>query len=349
MRGLILLFIMIFLACGRESEDPSLKFTASVNNPVLNPGIPGEWDDMSVQVPYVVAVEGTLYLFFTGFSSDGPPAIGIATSGDGVHFTKLKENPVFAADGTGIDAYGVGAQVIIKGKEGWVMYYNARDISGYGPGSYIGRATADELAGPWYRTETPVLVTGKTGDWDAGFVFPTSVLINDDGLYMMYYSGGTGFDFDSKNYIGLATSADGITWKKYNNPATAGHPYAESDPVLMSGKSGDWDGFETWSCYVFRNEDGFVAVYSGGPHLEGGQTLAAGYATSNNGIQWTKYGGNPVFEAGDDPFGNAQDGNAIIEFPVLVVTDTAWLLYYDYGSIVGKIGLAVSKINEPGR
>ena len=343
MRTSVLLLIILFLSCDREHKDPSLKFTANANNPLLSPGTHGEWDDMSVQIPYMVVEEGTCFLFYTGFSSDGPPAIGLATSRDGIHFMKYSGNPVFVADGTGMDAYGVGAQVIVREQTGWVMYYNAREISGYGPGPNIGRATADALAGPWNRGETPVMLTGKTGEWDAGFVFPTAILIKEDGMHMMYYSGGNGFDLNIKNYIGLATSEDGITWKKYNDPATTDSPFKDSDPVLMPGKAREWDGYDTWTCHVLSTPEGYQAVYSGGTRTDGGQTLEAGFATSTDGIHWNKFKGNPIFRVEDDPLVCKPDANAAIEFPLLVITDTAWLLYYDYGSIVGKIGMAISR------
>ena len=113
------------------------------------------------------------------------------------------------------------------------MYYNAQDLVTFAPGHYAGRATATSLTGPWIKSEKPVISSGHAGEWDAGFIIPSSVLNLDDGSYVMFYSGGEDIPLFDNFYVGMATSTDGIKWKKYNDPATIDHPYAESDPVLM--------------------------------------------------------------------------------------------------------------------
>jgi len=78
--------------------------------------------------------------------------------------------------------------------------------------------------------------------------------------------------------IGYATSPDGITWTKY-----AGNP-------VLVGLSGGWD-HNAWSPTVLNDGGTYRMWYSGsftGPDLK------IGYATSPDGITWTKYAGNPV-------------------------------------------------------
>jgi hypothetical protein len=86
----------------------------------------------------------------------------------------------------------------------------------------------------------------------------------------MYYSGLLKGNLESS--IGLATSADGITWTKHEEPVllTGDAPWSErkiSGPKVLATDE-DW-------LMIYRND-----VISGAP-----RTL--GYATSPDGITWT--------------------------------------------------------------
>ncbi len=86
-----------------------------------------------------------------------------------------------------------------------------------------------------------------------------SVVRTDTG-YAMYYNGVASLN-DSHGAIGMATSTDGIHWRKYNNPATTDPLYAKSDPVLLPGASGAWDAQRMVDPNVVRTENGWVMVY----------------------------------------------------------------------------------------
>ncbi|GAJ19204.1 unnamed protein product, partial [marine sediment metagenome] len=59
-------------------------------NPVLKP-TPGDWDREHVGHPSIVYLDGVFYLYY---SEARPYAIGLATSPDGIHFTKYAGNPM---------------------------------------------------------------------------------------------------------------------------------------------------------------------------------------------------------------------------------------------------------------
>jgi hypothetical protein len=88
--------------------------------------------------------------------------------------------------------------------------------------------------------------------------------------YRMYYTGGINPDRmyirdpdheGSGSMCGLATSADGINWTKYDDPSTTEAPYAESDPVLQPIPSG-W-GAEDVICSVMKTNTGWEMLYKG--------------------------------------------------------------------------------------
>src|SRR5512145_1654473 len=62
-----------------------------------------------------------------------------------------------------------------------------------------------------------IIPKGAEGEWDHGFTYGPQV-IEQDSLYHMFYAGGEDFSI-KPSALGYATSADGLTWTKYeNNP-----------------------------------------------------------------------------------------------------------------------------------
>ncbi len=135
----------------------------------------------------------------------------------------------------------------------------------------------------WTKYEgNPVLPKGSPGQWDAGAAGPPVVAF-DGTTYRMWYGGGSG---SLTQNIGLATSPDGVTWTK--------HP---GNPVLLRGAPGTWDGFEMWPMAAVFDGTLYHLWYSAfaGPTQ---QVERTGYATSPDGVTWTKYEGNPILPAG---------------------------------------------------
>jgi predicted GH43/DUF377 family glycosyl hydrolase len=333
----ICLFALLVTGCRQTESQGPLKFNGYQNNPVIVPGEPGSWDDLYVITAFVLEEKDTIYLFYTAYSKTGSRALGLATSTDGYHFIKYKGNPILEGDKTGYDAFGVAQAQVLKSDSGWVLYFNGREIAGFSSGPSIGRATAQALTGPWKKSNNPVLTSGRRGEWDSGFIYLGSVLKMDDGSYVMYYSGGPDVLTETKFYIGLATSKDGITWTKYNNPVTTQHPFAESDPVMMTGKPGDWDSELVLSCVVLKYPGGFGMYYSCG---------AFGYATSSDGIHWKRYRKNPVYTLDDDPYSYKMAvKDATIQGAKFLFKDSLCLMYYDYGhGLNSAISMAIARV-----
>jgi predicted GH43/DUF377 family glycosyl hydrolase len=307
---LVLLSVMTaFTVVG--AQDETLEFTPVEDNPVLSPGNDGEWDAVSVRFPNVLFHDGLFHLFYGTFQDfTSPVAIGYATSEDGVAWTKYEENPIFEADGSGFDAFGVTTPVVTVEEDGtWVLFYNGIPASGGVFGTGIGRATAESPTGPWTREDAPILEVGAAGEWDARFVFPSSVVLSDEG-YALFYSAGF--------RVGRADSEDGLTWTKYNDADTS-KPFAESDPVLALGEEESWDSAVAWTGSVQRSEDGWEMFYTGAPNLDGGPRINVGYAHSEDGYSWTKYADNPVIDLEDDQ----------AFFPsFLIAPDSTYFVYY---------------------
>jgi parallel beta-helix repeat protein len=142
------------------------------------------------------------------------------------------------------------------------------------------------------------LVTGNSGpDWNAGSYGPCDLIYNpsgssslDDGnlwnnKYVMYYMGTTG----GNQFIGLAYSNNGTHWKRYGcNPVLMPCTLA-NDPTVC------WDYYAVGYCTVLNISGTWHMWYCGGE----GTNHGIGYATSPDGISWTKQLGNPIFHIGD--------------------------------------------------
>lgn len=333
----VYLLVLILHGCNHTNTHPSLKFKAYKHNPILAPGKPGSWDELIIVAPNVIIHDKIFYLFYTALFQAGGGAIGLATSLDGYHFTKYPGNPILSPDKYGCDAFGTGAPVVIKTDTAWLMYFGASELPVWGAGQDIGIATSRLITGPWIKNESPVLSTGRKGEWDGGYIFPNSVIINSDGILLMYYTANREQFPSYESYIGLATSEDGIRWKKYNDSSTTGHPFAESDPVLKPGNGEEWDNNSIWTCSVYKVEEGYEMYYAGGKLINDYEVVSLGLASSKDGIHWEKYDGNPVYCAPDD----VKKKN-FCESPSICFNDSLAYLYYDNGTMEGWIGIGVA-------
>ena len=205
----------------------------------------------------VIYHEGEFHMFSNFFNSwPGATRSYYHTSPDGETWTRVNEEPIFTVQD--VPVRGTGALMLtglVQADGTWVLYYHTF-TSGSSPG-FIGRATAPAPEGPWTFDEEPVLSPGGDGEWDDLQVMRVNVLPVDDG-YVMYYAG---VDSDGSR-IGMATSDDGITWTKYDDPETTEAPYAESDPILEPVV--EWEGNWLGRPEVVKTDDGWVMLYEGG-------------------------------------------------------------------------------------
>ncbi len=318
------------------------SFSAYDANPILSYGLASEdWDSGILYLPEVIEKDGTYYMFYTASVNllTTPMSIGYATSMDGMSWTKQNQNPIFEADGTGFDTFQVAEGRLILDNNTWIMYYGARSQAGPGPGPYIGRATAPDPAGPWSRLGSPVLQVGGEGEWDSGFINPNAIVRVDTG-YVMYYSGGTGFPFppNHRARLGMATSVDGITWSKYDDPSTEDAPFAESDPVLDIGSQGSYDSGLAWEADVLQTTSGWEMFYTCDPDFFPFESIC--YATSVDGISWEKTTDNPIFQPSQDGSWVTLD---LVLGSVILVEGQHYAYYMGNTSLFnGQIGMAIT-------
>lgn len=248
------------------------------------------WGSFRTDPGAVLYYDGEYHLFrnvFGGFP--GPVEIGYATSPDGITWTDATDGPILSS--VDVPFAGIAAVVtsaLVDADGTWVLYFHTWPIPNPSLGAgEIGRATAPSPLGPWTVDAEPVLTRGAPEAWDGGQVSQPSVVRTGDGYAMSY----TGADRRGFMQIGMATSHDGITWTKHNDPTTDGI-FAESDPVLAPGLD-DWDDGSAYQARITLADDGWIMIYKS----LGNGTPGLGLARSSDGIAWQKAVDNPVLSA----------------------------------------------------
>lgn len=293
------------------------------------------WDNIYIDPGATFFYQGQFHMFFNGINGfPRPVGVGYATSDDGYHWTRQVTKPVLSAlslDPTG-EFHGQNLFVtsgLVLDDGTWVLYYFTLSGNTFmGPGD-IGRATAPAPTGPWTLDPEPMLEPGPADAWDGLQVSNPNVLKTQDG-YLMYYDG-----MGSRSMIGMATSPDGIHWSKYDNSFTKDKAFIDSDPVLTNSE-GSWDAGRVMDPNVVQTSQGYVMVYlsTDSSNKFGSGLYAVGYATSLDGIHWSKGKENPVLSKKNHP-----DWRQTFLMTLVHEGDT-YFLYFDF-SASGKTGTNV--------
>ena len=104
MKTKTLLTAIIMISATLLFAQPDLPFTVYENNPVLEHGESGSWDEGHILWSYVFYEDNTYYLYYSSSTNiwSQPVSIGLAISEDGFDFEKA-DGPIFEPDGTGFD------------------------------------------------------------------------------------------------------------------------------------------------------------------------------------------------------------------------------------------------------
>lgn len=288
-----------------ETAIPTLKpvtkyFQLFSDQPIVPNGEDGAWDDRFTDPGAVIYQDGMFHMFRNGFRDfPAESQIGYVTSTDGYTWTKQGDEPILKTSDVPFAKIAMYASSAIWQDGCWVLYFYTWDSKSYPSSSVIGRATqcvAGHALTEWIVDAEPVLQPGTDGEWDEKQVLAPHVLKTDNG-YLMYYSG---VDSSGIQMIGMATSADGVNWTKYNDESTKEKPFLESDPIFTPDKSGAWDAGWVHQPRVFHENDQWIMIYRG-TKTTTGEKMAIGMAASEDGIHWNRSESNPLFIPRDIP------------------------------------------------
>ena len=232
----------------------------------------------------------------------------------------VKQNngdPVLSNTSVGHFDYGsVGCPGVVLRGSTFNMWYTGND----GFNNRIGYATSSDGV-TWLRQNggNAVLDHGQLGDWDSSGVSDPWV-VDDAGALHMWFTGYDGL----RTRIGYASSSDGITWNK------------DSGAVIDLGDFGKFDEEGAMAPTVVKVAGTFHMWYIG----ISGTATGLGYATSNDGITWTRQNsGNGVFF----PTGTGTFDTDSIWSPSVTFFNNVYKMYYTgYNKNIFQIGVATS-------
>jgi hypothetical protein len=118
--------------------------------------------------------------------------------------------------------------------DGSFVMYGWGTIAAQEQAPVLWRASASTPAGPWTADPGVVFLPAKAPAWDSARIdFPT-VLSNAPGAYVMFYEGSAVADPDV-SHIGIARSANGVTWAHEEVPVLSPGLCGNGDDVSISG------------------------------------------------------------------------------------------------------------------
>lgn len=171
---------------------------------------------------------------------------------------------------------------VLRESDGTWKMYSSFDLDRFDIGLSV---SEDGIT--WDRVGA-VLRKGTGGEWDWENHWAPVVWKEGDTYYMLRSAFGPG-----GIQMGLATSPDGVTWTKYDDPTTTEAPYAESDPVFNDPH---WATNDTESpCFsVLKEDDTYYVMYD----TLRSPRRSSSVAKSTDLIHWTPVDDEPRFLGG---------------------------------------------------
>ncbi len=269
--------------------------------------------DTDIQISAGEVTNVTLTLLPTG---QGTGSIYINVNwGNQASIINYSYNPIFTTQDNPSMPNAVSTSKILYDKGIYKMWYLCTYNSGKGN---IWYAESQDGINWQNKSDRPVFVNDAPGAWDDYTVGPGAIIKDNQGNYLMYYNGW------SNQYgqwqVGLATSADGINWERYN------------DPVLRADSANE---FKIGAVSVLKYNNIYYMYYSSSP-IDYYDNMRINLATSTDGLNWSKYSGNPILSP------TLTWEGVGVTFPAVIYDNNHFIMIYS-SSDRTKFGIAYSQ------
>jgi predicted GH43/DUF377 family glycosyl hydrolase len=175
-------------------------------------GRDGEWDE-NLETPFLIKTPNGYNLYYSGYR-DGidpgepakglPASLGLATSTDGVTFTRVQSEPILAPTPGSFDADAIYSPDVIPYQGGYLMVYAGHCYTNCPgtPGVRIMSATSPDGI-TWTKSEEPLLSPKTPPEWMRDSVAEPAIILGPDGYLYLFFTGVR----DSDHVIGVARAA----------------------------------------------------------------------------------------------------------------------------------------------
>ena len=303
MGTIILALLLGGTATGAPLWMCSEDWQRTVDKPALELGAPGSWDDTHLFAPCVAFEEGSYALWYSGSSGTVDQRVfsmGLATSSDGVHFTRYEANPVFRF---GEPGRSVLTPALLRGEDGRVLreegqlrlWFSSADLR-----------RQDALHSLHETRSVDGIHWAPPSPAQLEHVYAPTVLREDDGTYRMWYTDVSGDPWAFRH----AVSKNGSEWE------VSPHPCIEIDQA--------WERDRLFYPAVVKHDETYLMWY--GAYWRGqDQKTALGLALSTDGVIWHKNPWNPVFRP--EP-AHPWESHYTTSQSVLRLEDGSWRIWY---------------------
>jgi len=201
-----------------DAHEPTRLIHAH-DQPVLDLGQPGTFDEDGVIASQIIAVNDELWMYYGGVSTGGTVpyrmSIGLATSRDGgLTFTRIFAGPI--VDRTPLEPYMTMAPNVLRSADGWTMWYGSGIkwtlVEGKYEPVYVIMAAQSDDGIAWRRHGVPCI---RQKFPDEANTRP-AVLRTATG-YEMWFCHRHSRDYrdgQGSYRIGHAVSPDGMAWDR---------------------------------------------------------------------------------------------------------------------------------------
>ncbi|MDZ4709219.1 MAG: hypothetical protein SH818_12545 [Saprospiraceae bacterium] len=243
-----------------EFPNELIEFKAHPENPVFSgAGIP-HWDANIRERGFILFEDERYFLWYTGYrdGKNQSMALGLATSGDGIHWSRHPDNPIF-------DSLWTEDMMVIKSDSVYYMFAEGRHDIAHLLTSRDKVLWTDKGNLDVRKTDGSPIEPGPYGT-------PTVWL--EDGIWYLYYE-------RNDEGIWLAKSKDMKTWINVRDT-----------PILEKGPE-PYDQYGLAMNQVIKYNGNYYGYYHG-TAFEDWSEWSTNLAVSPDLIHWKKYPHNPV-------------------------------------------------------
>ena len=194
-----IMLILFSISSSSFSQPDSLDWIKSEHNPILEGTSGWEW---LIRRTYCIKDGEEYKLFYTGYAGGNPHQIGLATSNDGINYTKSASNPVIPRDQQSWSSYRTTVGSFVKIEDTYYAFYTGNNENLNSPAS-IGLATSDDGENWTLYENNPIILYSEITPGDQTLGDP-NVIYKDETFYMYFWQSGLKLIY--------ATSTDAINW-----------------------------------------------------------------------------------------------------------------------------------------
>ena len=201
--------------------------------------LPGAaYESKGLCAPCALVRNDTVHIFYQTYGNGPKDAICHAWSVDGLHFTRDASNPIFSPEGDWNNGRAIDAEVALWNGE-YYLYFASRTPDGVKQIPGVAKAPGDtDFSRDSWTQACDASILYPQLPWEGECIEAPSVIGRGRWLYMFY----AGAYNNRPQQVGIARSADGVTWERLSDV-----------PFLPVGKAGEWNSSESGHPHIFND------------------------------------------------------------------------------------------------